>query len=102
MDAGPALKDKVPVYLVERSLPGLTNKHLAAMQHALTEASQRLTTSGTPIRYRGTTFLPSRSRCLCVFEASKADLVKAVNETAQVPYVAINEAVELPVAWTEL
>ncbi|HVS07159.1 MAG TPA: nickel-binding protein [Candidatus Dormibacteraeota bacterium] len=82
-------------YLVERNLPGLTNKHLIALQHALTEASRRLSASGSPVRYRGSTFLPARSRCFCIFEASGIALVKAVNETAQVPFVAIDEAIEL-------
>jgi len=90
------IRTNVPVYVVERSFPGLTNKHLAAMQHALTEACHRQTASGRPIHYRGTTFLPARSRCLCLFEASNSALVKAVNETAQVPFASINEAIELP------
>lgn len=84
----------MPTYVVERSLPGLTKKHLATMQVALVEASRRLTASGSPVYYRGTTFLPTRSRCFCLFEASSVERVKAVNETAQVPFVAINEAIE--------
>ncbi len=85
----------MPAYLVERSLPGLSDKHLSALQHALREASRRLTASGSPVHYRGSTFLPARSRCFCLFEASTAALVKAVNETAQVPFIAIDEAIEL-------
>jgi len=84
----------VPTYVVERCLPGLTERHLATMQVALTEASRRLTASGSPVYYRGTTFLPTRSRCFCLFEARSVERVKAVNETAQVPFVAINEAIE--------
>ena len=84
----------MPTYLVERSLPGLTQKHLATMQVALAEASRRLTASGSLVRYRGTTFLPAQSRCLCLFDATSVDRVKAVNETAHVPFVAINEAIE--------
>lgn len=86
----------VPAFVVERSLPGLTTKHLTALQNALAEASRRLTASGSPVSYRGTTFLPARFRCICLFNAASADLVKLVNETAQVPFVAINEAIELP------
>jgi len=86
----------VPTYVVERSLPGLIERHLAIMQVALAEASRRLTASGSPVYYRGTTFLPTRSRCFCLFEASTLERVKAVNETAQVPFVTINEAIQRP------
>jgi len=86
----------VPTYVVERNLLGLTEKHVATMQVALAEASRRLTASGSPVHYRGTTFLPAQSRWFCLFEASSVDRVKAVNETAQVPFVAINEAIRRP------
>ena len=84
----------MPTYVVERSVPGLIEKHLATMQVALAEASRRLTASGSPVFYRGSIFLPSQSRCLCFFEATSVDRVKAANATAQVPFVAINEAIE--------
>jgi Protein of unknown function (DUF4242) len=82
-------------YIVERALPGLSARHRSAMQYALREASRRLTSSGSPVRYLGSTFVPARSRCFCLFEAANLDLVKAVNEAALVPYLAINEAVDL-------
>jgi hypothetical protein len=88
-------------YLVERSLPGLTNKHLIALQHALTEASRRLSASGSPVHYRGSTFLPARSRCFCIFDASGIALVKTVNETAQAPFIAVEEAIVLSAASIE-
>jgi hypothetical protein len=93
----------VPAYIVERSLPGLSDRHRSALQYALGEASRRLTASGSPIRYLGSTFVPSRSRCFCLFEATGPEVVKAVNEAALVPYITINEAVELPApgrTWT--
>ena len=86
----------VPTYVVDRSLPGLTPKHLRGMQNALAEASRRLSASGSPVSYRGTTFLPARFRCLCLFEAYSLDVVRTVNEIAQVPFVAIEEAMYIP------
>ena len=83
-------------YIVERSLPGLSEQHRSALQYALREASRRLTASGSPVRYLGSTFVPARSQCFCLFEAGSPDAVKAVNEAALVPYITINEAVELP------
>lgn len=86
----------MPAYIVERSLPDLSSKHLSALQHALMEASRRLTASGSRVSYRGSTFLPARSRCFCLFEASDPDLVRAVNETAHAPFIAIDEAIQVP------
>ena len=88
----------MPVYIVERSLPGLTVKHRSALQYALSEASRRLNASGPPVRYLGSTFVPERSRCFCLFEAPSHEVVKAVNEAALVPFLTINEAIELPAA----
>ncbi len=85
-------------YIVERSLSGLSHKHRSAMQDALWEASRRLTVSGSPVRYLGSTFVPARSRCFCLFHATSPDVVRAVNEAALVPYISINEAIELPAA----
>jgi len=86
----------VTAYIVERNLPGLTDRHRSALQYALGEASRRLSASGSPVRYLGSTFVPTRSRCYCLFEATSADIVRTVNEAALVPYITINEAIELP------
>ncbi len=65
------------------------------MQYALQEASRRITNSGSPVRYLGSTFVPARSRCYCLFEAESLDTVIAVNEAALIPYLMIDEAVDL-------
>lgn len=33
---------------------------------------------------------------MCLFEAPDADVVKAVNDTAPIPYTAVLEAMDLP------
>ena len=85
------------VYIVERSLPGLGEQHRVSMQEALTEASRRLSASGSPVNYLGSTFVPQRARCFCMFEADSEAVVRAANEAALVPFLTINEAIELPV-----
>ena len=85
----------MPLYLVERRLPGLSSRHLYTLRHALTETSTRLTGSTASVRYLGSTFIETGSRCFCLFDAPNADLVRAVNETAQVPFIAIDEAIAL-------
>jgi len=84
----------VAVFIVQRTLPGLSLEHLAAAHRAVAESSRRLSVGGDSIHYLRSTFVPARARCLCVFEASSRDLVRRVNEVAQVPFESIEEAIE--------
>lgn len=81
------------IFIVERRLPELSLEHLAAAHRALAESSRRLSMGGDSVRYLRSTFSPALGRCLCVFEASSRDLVRRVNEVAQVPFERIEEAV---------
>ena len=83
------------VYLVDRSLPGITMEQLAAAQKAAIETGKRLTSAGKSVRYIRSTFVPSESRCMCLFEASNSDLVKQLNDEAKIPYSRIVEAADL-------
>lgn len=42
-------------FVVERRLPGLTRRHLAAAQRALVRTSLRLSSDGSEVRYLRTT-----------------------------------------------
>ncbi|HET7465411.1 MAG TPA: hypothetical protein VFL29_01980 [Candidatus Dormibacteraeota bacterium] len=84
---------KQATYLVECSLPVPTEAHRRAMRRAVQQASKRLTAAGSTVIYLGTLFVPARSRCFSLFEAASIDAVRAVNEAALVPYIAINEAI---------
>jgi hypothetical protein len=94
------LADGVPqeltAFIVERSLELLSEAHRVAFQHALSEACRRLTASGSPVRYLGSTLVPARSRCFCLFEAASIGVIRAVNEAALVPYTNIEVAIDLP------
>ena len=83
------------VYMVERDLPGITNDGLAGAQKAAIASAQKSTTSGTPVRYIRSTFVPGEARCMCLFEASTADAVRDVNESAGLPFTRIVEAHDL-------
>ena len=48
----------MPVYMVDRSLPGISMDQLAAAQKAAIETSQQFTKAGKPVRYIRTTFVP--------------------------------------------
>jgi hypothetical protein len=85
----------MPVYMVERSLPGIEMEQLAAAQKAAIETSDRFTAEGKDVRYIRTTFVPGEAHCMCLFEAANPELVKEVNETAQIPFTRIIEALDL-------
>jgi len=85
----------MPVYMVDRSLPGVTVDQLAAAQKAAIETSRQFSAQGKPVRYIGSTFVPGESHCMCLFEASNPDLVKQVNEAAKIPFTKITEALDL-------
>jgi hypothetical protein len=86
----------MPVYMVDRSLPGVTVDQLAAAQKAAIETSRQFSAQGKPVRYIRSTFVPGESHCMCLFEASNPDLVKQVNEAAKIPFTKITEALDRP------
>lgn len=85
----------MPVYLVERDLPGVSLPQLAALLRAATAVCDRFTQAGTPVQYLRSTFVPGESRCLCLFAAPDAGCVQEVNEAAQIPYHRIVTALDL-------
>lgn len=84
------------IYLVDRDLPGITMEQLAGAQQAAIATSEQFSAAGKPVRYLRTVFVPGESHCMCLFEAPAMELVKEVNETAQLPYTRIVEAMDLP------
>jgi hypothetical protein len=85
----------MPLYLVERHLPGISLRELTALQRAEVRACAVLVARGKAVSYLRGTFAPGESRCLCLFEAPNADAVQEVNDRAQVPYSRIVLVVEL-------
>ena len=85
----------MPVYMVDRDLPGITLDQLAAAQRAAIETSKEFTANGKPVRYIRSTFVPGESHCMCLFEAPSPELVKEVQEAAQIPFTRVSEAVDL-------
>lgn len=83
------------VYLVDRDLPSISMEQLAGAQAAAIDTSRQFSAEGKPVRYIRSTFVPGEARCMCLFEATDAALVKEVNETAQIPFTRIIEALDL-------
>ena len=85
----------MPVFMVDRDLPGISLDQLAAAQRAAIETSKEFTASGKPVRYIRSTFVPGESHCMCLFEAPSPELVREVQEAAQIPFTRVTEAVDL-------
>ncbi len=85
----------MPVFMVDRNLPGMTREQLAGAQQAAIETSQQFAKQGKPVRYIRSMFLPEEARCMCLFEAPNAKHVKEVNEAAKLPFTRIVQAEDL-------
>lgn len=85
----------MPVYMVDRDLPGITMDQLAAAQQSAISTSKEFTANGKPVRYIRSTFVPDESHCMCLFEAASPELVREVNEKANIPFTRVTEALDL-------
>ncbi len=85
----------MPIFLVDRSLPGITKEQLAGAQKKAIETSRQFTAQGKPVRFIRSTFIPGEAHCMCLFEAPDAERVRQVNEVAQLPFSRIVEAEDL-------
>jgi hypothetical protein len=83
------------VYLVERTLPGITTDDLAAAQKRAIQAGKELTAEGRAVRYIRSTFIPGEQTCMCLFEAPTSEHVREANERAQIPFTRIVPAQDL-------
>jgi Protein of unknown function (DUF4242) len=89
-----AVEVSVPIFLAERDTAGTTEADIGQVHRALEAAARRLGSSDHRVRYLRSIYIPGEQRCICFFEASDADIVRLVNDTAQLPFVRIAAAVE--------
>lgn len=83
------------VYMVERSLKGIPMDQLAAAQQRAINTAKQMSSDGTPIRYIRSTFVPETGQCMCLFEAENPEQVRALNDTATIPYQKVVGAMDL-------
>ncbi len=82
------------LFIVDRVLPGMTAALVAEAQRCLQQAAHRVAGDGEAVRYLRSTSIPEQQRCLDLFEAASAAVVRQVNEIAQVPFRSIGLASE--------
>ena len=83
------------VYMVERSLKGISMDDLAGAQKAAIATAEQMSKSGDRISYIRSTFAPEDGRCMCLFDGENADQVRRLNDTAGLPYDHVVEALDL-------
>ena len=83
------------VYMVERSLKGISMEDLGGAQKAAIGKAAEMTSAGTDIKYIRSTFAPADGRCMCLFEAGSQADVQRLNDDAGIPYDRIVEAFDL-------
>lgn len=83
------------IFMVERSLSGISMDDLGAAQKAAIAKGEELTAAGTPVRYVRTTFATEDGRCMCLFEASSSEDVQRLNDEAGLPYDRVVPAMDL-------
>lgn len=83
------------VYMVERSLKGISLDELGQAQQAAIRAANDLSQAGDPVRYLRSTFVPESGACMCLFEARDASIVQKLNEGAKLPFNRIVPALDL-------
>lgn len=83
------------VYMVERNLKGIAMDDLAGAQKAAIATAEKMRGEGTAISYIRSTFAPEDGRCMCLFDANSAADVRALNDSAGLPYERVVEAMDL-------
>jgi hypothetical protein len=83
------------VYMVERSLKGISMEDLGGAQSAAIGKAAEMKAAGTDISYIRSTFAPEDGRCMCLFEAGSAADVTKLNDDAGLPYDSVVEALDL-------
>ncbi len=85
----------MPVFMVERDLPGITMEDLASAQKRAIQVGKELTAEGREVRYIRSMFVPGESKCMCLFEAPTPENVREANERARIPFTRIVVAEDL-------
>lgn len=82
-------------FVVERNLPGITPDALKGAGLRAKTCVDEMKQQGHAVRWMRSYFLPEREQTFCFFEAPSLDLIRELNERAQIPFTSITEVKEL-------
>jgi hypothetical protein len=83
------------VYVVKRTLPGITPEALMSAGLRAKTCCAEMTQEGESVRWIRSFFLPETTQTHCYFEAASKQAVEEANQRARIPFVEIAEAVEM-------
>lgn len=82
-------------YIVQRSLPGISQDELAQAQQSAIQTARKLSDAGVNVEYVRSTFLPDSDQCFCMFRAEAPEAVRQLNEEAGLPFERVAPALDL-------
>lgn len=85
----------MPIYLVDRDVPGATLAQLAEAQRRVLTVLEQMAQAGKSVGYVHSTFVPGESHMMCLFNATSVALVMEANEEARFPFLRVTEALDL-------
>lgn len=83
------------VFMVERSLKGISMDDLGAAQKAAIAKAAAMRDEGANVDYIRTTFAPADGRCMCLFQADSKGEIERLNTEAGIPFDSVTEALDL-------
>jgi hypothetical protein len=85
----------MPLFVVERELPGITPPVLASAGVRAKTCCAEISEEGRSVRWVRSFFLPETSQTHCYFEGADREVVEEANRRANIPFVRISEVVEM-------
>jgi hypothetical protein len=85
----------MPLFVVERELPGVTPEALQSAGIRAKSCCAEMTSEGQPVRWIRGFFLPDAAQTHCYFEAGSKAAVEEANQRARIPFERIVEVVEM-------
>ena len=83
----------MPSYLVEAFLPRGNDGNRRVQERATSSAAQALTRAGTPIRFRGSVYVPEDEICFYSFDAPSVGDIERIAERAGLRLLRVVEAI---------
>jgi Nickel responsive protein SCO4226-like len=83
----------MPVYFIERYVPGITVEHVVAAADRALGAAAEMSRQGVDVAYLGSTFLPEEGAVFDTFGGASEDAVRQASERAGFVIARISRAI---------